>query len=50
MIKLIGVYDYTVVLTYLSLISSVFGMTQLGQQEGIERYDVILSDRHRIPR
>ena len=26
--KLIGVYDYTVVLTYLSLISSVFGMTQ----------------------
>ena len=28
MIKLIGVYDYTVILTYLSLISSVFGMTQ----------------------
>lgn len=28
MIKLIGVYDYTVLLTYLSLISSVFGMTQ----------------------
>lgn len=28
MIKLIGVYDYTVLLTYLSLISSVFGMTR----------------------
>ena len=28
MIKFIGVYDYTVILTYLSLISSVFGMTQ----------------------
>ena len=28
MIKLIGVYDYTVVLTYMSLLSSVFGMTQ----------------------
>ena len=28
MIKLIGVYDYTVILTYLSLISSVFGMTR----------------------
>ena len=28
MIRLIGVYDYTVVLTYLSLIFSVFGMTQ----------------------
>ena len=26
--KLIGVYDYTVILTYLRLISSVFGMTQ----------------------
>ena len=26
--KFIGVYDYTVVLTYLSLISSVFGITQ----------------------
>lgn len=26
--KLIGFYDYTVVLTYLSLISSVFGITQ----------------------
>lgn len=28
MIRLIGVYDYTVILTYISLISSVFGMTQ----------------------
>ena len=28
MIKFIGVYDYTVILTYMSLISSVFGMTQ----------------------
>ena len=28
MIRLIGVYDYTVILTYLSLISSVYGMTQ----------------------
>ena len=28
MIRLIGFYDYTVVLTYLSLISSVFGITQ----------------------
>ncbi len=28
MIRLIGFYDYTVVLTYLSLILSVFGMTQ----------------------
>ena len=28
MIKLIGVYDYTVILTYMSLISSVFGITQ----------------------
>ena len=28
MIRFIGVYDYTVVLTYLSLISSVFGMTR----------------------
>lgn len=28
MIKFIGVYDYTVILTYISLISSVFGMTQ----------------------
>jgi len=28
MIKFIGVYDYTVILTYLSLISSIFGMTQ----------------------
>lgn len=28
MIRLIGVYDYTVILTFLSLISSVFGMTQ----------------------
>lgn len=26
--KFIGVYDYTVILTYLSLISSVFGITQ----------------------
>ena len=26
--KFIGVYDYTVILTYLSLISSIFGMTQ----------------------
>lgn len=28
MIRFIGVYDYTVILTYLSLISSVFGMTR----------------------
>jgi len=28
MFKLIGFYDYTVILSYLSLISSVFGMTQ----------------------
>ena len=28
MIRLIGFYDYTVILTYLSLISSVFGITQ----------------------
>lgn len=28
MIRLLGFYDYTVILTYLSLISSVFGMTQ----------------------
>ena len=28
MIKLIGVYDYTVILTYLSLLSAVFGMSQ----------------------
>lgn len=28
MIRLIGFYDYTVILTYLSLISSIFGMTQ----------------------
>lgn len=28
MIRFIGFYDYTVILTYLSLISSVFGMTQ----------------------
>lgn len=28
MIHFIGVYDYTVILTYISLISSVFGMTQ----------------------
>ena len=26
--KFIGVYDYTVILTYLSLVSSIFGMTQ----------------------
>ena len=26
--RLIGIYDYTVLLTYMSLISSVFGMTQ----------------------
>ena len=26
--KFIGVYDYTVILTYISLISSIFGMTQ----------------------
>ena len=30
MIKLIGVYDYTVILTYLSLFSALFGMTQAG--------------------
>ena len=28
MLRLIGFYDYTVILTYLGLISSVFGMTQ----------------------
>ena len=28
MIRFIGFYDYTVILTYISLISSVFGMTQ----------------------
>lgn len=28
MLKLIGFYDYTVILTYLSLISSVYGITQ----------------------
>lgn len=28
MIKFIGVYDYTVILTFLGLISSIFGMTQ----------------------
>ena len=28
MVKLIGVYDYTVILTYLSLLSAVFGMKQ----------------------
>lgn len=28
MIRFIGVYDYTVILTYIGLISSVFGMTQ----------------------
>ena len=28
MIRFIGVYDYTVILTYASLISSIFGMTQ----------------------
>ena len=28
MIRFIGVYDYTVILTYISLISSIFGMTQ----------------------
>lgn len=28
MIRFIGVYDYTVILTYVSLISSVFGITQ----------------------
>ena len=28
MLKLIGFYDYTVILTYISLISSVYGMTQ----------------------
>ena len=28
MIRFIGVYDYTVILTYISLISSVFGITQ----------------------
>ena len=27
-LKFIGFYDYTVVLTYLSLISSVWGMTR----------------------
>ena len=26
--KFLGVYDYTVILTYLSLISSLLGMTQ----------------------
>ena len=28
MLHFIGVYDYTVILTYLGLISSVFGITQ----------------------
>ena len=28
MLKFIGFYDYTVILTYLSLLSSVYGMTQ----------------------
>ena len=28
MIRFLGVYDYTVILTYLSLISSIFGITQ----------------------
>jgi len=28
MIRFIGFYDYTVILTYISLISSIFGMTQ----------------------
>ena len=28
MIRFIGVYDYTVILTYISLISAIFGMTQ----------------------
>lgn len=28
MIKLIGVYDYTVILTYIGLVCSLFGMTQ----------------------
>lgn len=28
MIRFIGVYDYTVILTFISLISSIFGMTQ----------------------
>lgn len=27
-LRLIGIYDYTVILTYISLLSSVFGMTQ----------------------
>lgn len=31
MLKLIGVYDYTVILTYLGLLSAVFGMTQASQ-------------------
>ena len=26
--RFIGVFDYTVILTFLSLVSSVFGMTQ----------------------
>ena len=26
--KLLGVYDYTVILTYIGLLSSVYGMTQ----------------------
>ena len=38
MIKLIGVYDYTVILTYLSLISSVFGMTQAIHGDYKEHY------------
>ena len=28
MLRFIGFYDYTVILTYMSLISSVFGITQ----------------------
>ena len=28
MIRLIGIYDYTVIITYISLISSIYGMTQ----------------------
>ena len=28
MIRFLGVYDYTVILTYLSLFSSIFGITQ----------------------
>ena len=29
--KFIGFYDYTVILTYLSLVSAVYGMTLAGQ-------------------